>query len=146
MTSTKFAKMLKDSKIIDKKTFTANDSDLIFTKVLQKHSSNPKLMNYSTFRHHCISEIATKKGKSDNDIIGILILCAGPVFNATKAEANRFHDDKTLYTGTHAKGGIDNKVKTDVIDRSDADIRGVNQKELSHQASVEKIQAIARGK
>lgn len=30
---------------------------------------------------------------------------AGPALEGTKAEAVRFHDDKTTYTGTHARGG-----------------------------------------
>lgn len=29
----------------------------------------------------------------------------GPVLTGTKAEANKFHDDKSLYTGVHANGG-----------------------------------------
>ena len=33
--------------------------------------------------------------------------CGGPVLNSTKTETVRFHDDKSLYTGTHAQGGPD---------------------------------------
>jgi len=32
----------------------------------------------------------------------------GPTFSGTKAEANKFHDDKSLYTGVHANGGPTN--------------------------------------
>merc|ERR1711988_960898 len=31
--------------------------------------------------------------------------CGGPVLHATHAENVRFHDDKSTYTGTHARGG-----------------------------------------
>lgn len=31
---------------------------------------------------------------------------ASPSFNATKAEAVKFHDDKSLYTGVYAKVGV----------------------------------------
>lgn len=33
---------------------------------------------------------------------------SGPSFSGTKAEANKFHDDKSLYTGVHANGGPTN--------------------------------------
>lgn len=38
----------------------------------------------------------------------------GPKLAGTKAEANKFHDDKSLYTGVHAKGGP-STVDTDKI-------------------------------
>lgn len=50
----------------------------------------------------------------------------------TKAEANKFHDDKNLYTGVHAKGGpstVDRNNVHDIsqtLDRSGADVRGIN--------------------
>lgn len=34
-----------------------------------------------------------------------IVHCHGPQFNqATLTQYNRFHDDKTQYTGVHAKG------------------------------------------
>ena len=48
----------------------------------------------------------------------------------TQAQANKFHDDKALYTGVHAKGGpstIDTDKVADIgnlLDRTEADVRG----------------------
>ena len=53
------------------------------------------------------------------------------MFSGTKAEANKFHDDKSLYTGVYAQGGPSNVDKDKVsdisqtLDRSAADVRGV---------------------
>jgi len=37
-----------------------------------------------------------------------ILASGGPTFSGTKAEANKFHDDKSLYTGVHANGGPTN--------------------------------------
>ena len=48
----------------------------------------------------------------------------------TKAEAVKYHDDKSLYTGVHANGGpsvIDSDKVSDIsqiCDRTEADVRG----------------------
>lgn len=57
----------------------------------------------------------------------------GPVFTGTKADAVKYHDDKSLYTGVYAQGGpstVDagNGMISDIsqlVDRSDADVRGI---------------------
>lgn len=54
----------------------------------------------------------------------------GPVLTGTKAQATKFHDDKSLYTGVYAQGGpstVDGKVSdlSQLADRSGADVRGV---------------------
>jgi len=55
----------------------------------------------------------------------------GPVFTGTKAEAVKYHDDKSLYTGVYANGGPTNVDKDNIsdisqtCDRSDADVRGI---------------------
>ena len=60
-----------------------------------------------------------------------IIAVGGPVFHATQAEAVRFHDDKSSYTGVYAQGGPTNVDKQNVsdisqiLDRSAADVRGV---------------------
>lgn len=38
-------------------------------------------------------------------IVEIIGQSQGPTINATKADAVRFHDDPSTYTGAHAKGG-----------------------------------------
>jgi len=152
MTGAKYTKMLKDSKVIDKKTFTANDAELIFAKVVQKYSFNPKVMAFDVFLNHCIGLIAEKKRTTIDDVIATLSLCSGPVMNATKSEGSRFHDDKSTYTGQYTKGGPDTRVKGDtmseLLDRSDADVRGVKRRDSVTQQNVSamKIQAIARGR
>lgn len=51
-----------------------------------------------------------------------------PQSSGTVAEANKFHDDKSLYTGVHANGGPCTKDNTitlsTLMDRSPADVRG----------------------
>ena len=48
----------------------------------------------------------------------------------TKAQANKFHDDKDQYTGVHARGGpsvVDTDKIADIgqiLDRTEADVRG----------------------
>jgi hypothetical protein len=48
---------------------------------------------------------------------------------ATIPDAVAFHDDKSLYTGVHSKGGPTSNNNTislsTLADRSDADVRGV---------------------
>lgn len=60
----------------------------------------------------------------------------GPILKGTVAEANKFHDDKSLYTGVHAKGGPSTVDRSSGVvdmakqlDRSDADVRGVKYEE-----------------
>jgi hypothetical protein len=46
--------------------------------------------------------IAEKKGVSTDDVKALVEAHGGASFTGTKAEANKFHDDKSLYTGVHA--------------------------------------------
>ena len=39
------------------------------------------------------------------DLEAIILASGGKTLSGTKAQANKFHDDKALYTGVHAKGG-----------------------------------------
>ena len=48
---------------------------------------------------------AEKKGVTAEVLSGSIIAAGGPSFTGTKAEKVKFHDDKALYTGVHAKGG-----------------------------------------
>jgi predicted DNA-binding ribbon-helix-helix protein len=43
--------------------------------------------------------IGEKKKKSVEELVAQMAASKGPVTTATKAEANKFHDDKSLYTG-----------------------------------------------
>jgi len=95
-----FAKVAKDCKLIDKK-LTATDVDLIFAKVKAKAE---RRITYDQFMAG-LKEFATKKGVDASAVIEAVGASKGPVLTGTKAEANKFHDDKSLYTGVHANGG-----------------------------------------
>jgi hypothetical protein len=50
-------------------------------------------------------DIAKKKQMELPNYLIKLSKHEGPVLHGTVAEANRFHDDKSTYTGAHAQGG-----------------------------------------
>lgn len=123
-----FAKLAKDCKLLDKK-LTNVDVDLIFAKV--KDKSARKIV-FSQF-DNALDHFATKKGVSKGDVIKQIEHSGGPTFNATKASYNKFHDDKSLYTGVYANGGPTNvdvgrgptiSSISQICDRTPADIRG----------------------
>lgn len=97
-----FAKLCKDSGLIDK-ALTATDVDIIFAKVVQKGQRRIGLDQFDA----ALELLAEKKRASIDDIYDTVRCCGGPVHKSTKADMVRFHDDKSLYTGTHAKGGPD---------------------------------------
>lgn len=78
-------------------------------------------------------ELAADERKcSLDDICDALAKLHGPEFKGTKAEYNKFHDDKALYTGVHKQGGPTTYDKGKIVDlsflanRHHANIRGVN--------------------
>lgn len=79
-----------------------------------------------------IEHCAVKRGAHYDDLEQLMLKSGGPTFSGTVAEANKFHDDKSLYTGVYANGGpstIDTDKVHDIsqiMDRSDADVRGVS--------------------
>eukprot|EP00898_Chlorokybus_atmophyticus_P006461 jgi/Chlat1/6816/Chrsp51S06562 len=154
MDGTKFAKLCKDTGLIDKKftttvcarthahapTYTTTpfvtlpyltlvlrqSADIIFSKVKAK---GERKITYEGFAK-ALPLIAAEKGGMDVEAMKAKLLAAGgPIANGTKAEAVKFHDDKSLYTGVHAKGGpstVDNKISlSNLADRSAADVRGI---------------------
>jgi len=128
MDGRQFAKLSKDCNILDKK-LTNTDIDLIFAKVKDKTARKINYTQFTNALEHC----ATKKGISKADLISAIETAGGPKFSGTKAEAVRFHDDKSLYTGVHANGGpstVDagNGIISDIsqiCDRTGADVRGI---------------------
>ncbi|OEH79559.1 tubulin polymerization-promoting protein family member 2 [Cyclospora cayetanensis] len=119
-----FVKVCKDCKIFCK-LYTTTDADLIFAKVKQKGA---KTISPAEFEQ-ALQLIAEKKKMGYQDLVSQLSSAGGPVYTGTKALANKFHDDKSLYTGVHANGGPstkDQKVSdlSNLLDRSPADIRG----------------------
>lgn len=61
-----------------------------------------------------------------------------------QAEPNKFHDDKSLYTGTHVQGGptsTDNVITlSNLADRSSADVRGLPKRLSGKTAGVTNLQ------
>ncbi len=124
MDGRQFAKLAKDCKLLDKK-LTATDVDLAFAKVKDKAA---RKINFSQF-DMALDAFATKKGITKNDVIKQIEVSGGPTFQATKAAYNKFHDDKTLYTGVYANGGPTNVDSgrggiADLCDRTASDVRG----------------------
>jgi hypothetical protein len=114
MESKTFIKFLRDCNQITKK-FTTGDADLIFQKAKAKASApgagsyssgvvHGKRLNYEVFRAVVMPCLAEKKGKSVEEMIEeILSQCSGPSLNnVTTAQANKFHDDVSTYTGARA--------------------------------------------
>lgn len=123
-----FAKMAKDTKILDKH-LTATDIDLIFAKVKDKAA---RKINAHQFIKG-IEECAAKKKITFEALEASLLAVGGPVFTGTKTEKVKYHDDKNLYTGVYAQGGPTNVDAgrgaisdiSQLCDRTAADKRGV---------------------
>jgi len=150
-----FIKLLKDTKSLNKKKFSSGDADLIFQKHKTKQGTSAKALSYNVFRNGMVPDIAAKKEISVEKYIAKLAECEGPHLHATHAQANRFHDDKSTYTGAHAQGGPSFEPKTDLqdnLDRSAADVRGIKIKgediEVTdaHHSAALKVQNIHRKK
>lgn len=121
-----FNKFAKDTKCIDKKC-SATDIDLIFAKV--KNGPAARKIVYAEFTA-ALELVAAKKGIAMGALEEKILGAGGPVFAGTKAEANKFHDDKSLYTGVHANGGpstADGNISdlSQLADRSGAGVRGI---------------------
>jgi hypothetical protein len=113
MDNSHFSKMLKETKIIDTKSFTSTDADLMFNK----HKTERKL-TFANFRDKVLPEIAAKKKVTVEDLAATLASSA-PQSSGTKADAVKFHDDKSQYTGVYKAGGPTN------VDRNAGSLAGV---------------------
>ncbi|SBS88802.1 p25-alpha family protein, putative [Plasmodium ovale wallikeri] len=131
MDSRTFVKILKDSKLLNKK-LTAADADITFAKV---KTQGAKRINYDQFVE-AIKYLIDKYKLDYDQFVGTLCSEAsnGPILYGTKTDNVRFHDDKSTYTGVHKLGGptIIDKNKThfsdisEITDRSECNVRGVN--------------------
>jgi len=83
-----FAKMAKDCKVLNKKC-TNTDIDLIFARNKERTA---RKITYSQFVA-ALSECATKRGETMEQLTETILNQGGPVFSGTQAEAVRFHDD-----------------------------------------------------
>jgi len=95
MDSKCFAKLMTDSGIITTRG-EVNEIDLCFIKACPKSH----LMDFDLFKEAC-RFVGNKKGVPYEDIRQQIAACAGPQLHATQAQKNKFHDDKSLYTGSH---------------------------------------------
>lgn len=114
MDNSHFTKMLKECKIIGK-SFTGTDADMIFTKIKAKGA---RKITCAEFRSQGIPEIAKKLNKTSEEVEN-MIMSSAPQANATKADAVKFHDDKSQYTGVYKAGGPTN------VDRNAGSLAGV---------------------
>ncbi|GMH92899.1 hypothetical protein TL16_g12484, partial [Triparma laevis f. inornata] len=126
-TTAHLMKLCKDAKILDSH-LTRTNVDLIFTKVKSKGTTK---LSYDQFIQ-ALHMFAEKKRQSQTKIMLAIAAIRGPTVSGTVADPNRFHDDKSTYTGVHTKGGptkIDNMNNislSNLMDRSqNTDVRGV---------------------
>eukprot|EP00992_Anisonema_acinus_P012225 TRINITY_DN7980_c0_g1_i1.p1 TRINITY_DN7980_c0_g1~~TRINITY_DN7980_c0_g1_i1.p1 ORF type:complete len:171 (+),score=58.70 TRINITY_DN7980_c0_g1_i1:45-515(+) len=132
MDNAKFAKFCRDTKLLDKK-FTATDADLIFAKAKAK---GERKLKFAEFKGAALTLVAEKKGVAPNALLESICNAGGPTSSGTKADAVKFHDDKSLYTGVYANGGPSTVDRghdglAGIVSDHDAltaDIRGVVQK------------------
>jgi len=128
MSNKEFLKINKDCGLLDKK-YTTTDVDINFSKVKVKTSKNITFQQFES----ALNLAATKKGIEYSALVEKVLASSGPVFKGTKAEYNKFHDDKSLYTGVYAKGGPTNVDAgkggisdiSQLCDRTSADVRGI---------------------
>lgn len=135
MDNAHFAKMCKECGLVDK-VFTTTDVDMLFTKAKAKGA---RKITFQQFVEVIIPGIAAKK-KLTADQIADQIAQSSPKSSGTKAEATRFHDDKSQYTGVYKAGGPstidrDSANLSGIVDRrNEADVRGTTstQKQTYH--------------
>jgi Ca2+-binding EF-hand superfamily protein len=90
-----FIKLCVDSGLC--KQCSTGEADVVFAKF----KSASKKLDLNTFKD-ALRELARMRKVPTTDIQKIVGNCDGPKQSCTKADSVRFHDDKSLYTGTHA--------------------------------------------
>lgn len=128
-----FAKLCVETGIVNK-TCSKTDVDLIFTRAKAKAG---RKLNYSQFQQALLFLGEKRFPKSFKEVgppaaqqkvMDLIAASLGPKANATQPDFVKFHDDKTTYTGVHAKGGpttTDGHITlSNLMDRSPSDARG----------------------
>ena len=139
-----FAKLAKDTKLLDKK-LTTTDVDLAFSKIKERTA---RRITFDQFLAG-LNLFAEKKQCNVNAVYAKIAASQGPILKGTATDNVRLHDDTSTYTGVYAQGGPTN-VDVDrsldgLLDRSDADVRGVktgaaaNVDHLTHQVAGVRI-------
>lgn len=127
MDGAKFIKFFRDSGLLGGR-ITATDLDLIFAKAKPSKGASKLRFEDFTWALHMVAERA---GIAYMDIVAKAVESGGPIANGTIAEPNKFHDDRSLYTGVYKQGGptsVDHRVTIEaLIDRSfgDTTVRGI---------------------
>mmetsp|Transcript_3385 Transcript_3385/g.6463 ORF Transcript_3385/g.6463 Transcript_3385/m.6463 type:complete len:371 (+) Transcript_3385:74-1186(+) len=95
-------KVCQDCCLFDRK-FKQNDLDVIFSAAKQRGKNT---INFDAFKD-CVRGVAKKKNVPVKSVQAAVAEreALGMQMDATQADAVRFHDDKSLYTGMHARGG-----------------------------------------
>jgi hypothetical protein len=113
--SSKFLKLCVDGHLFDR-FYSRNDVDIVYMKHRASAAAGgahaARKMNFECFQN-ALLEIAFKKGQRLGALIDHISFrtAGGPSNNhGTIAEANRFYDDKTLFTGVAARAGTVNSV------------------------------------
>mmetsp|Transcript_31624 Transcript_31624/g.55600 ORF Transcript_31624/g.55600 Transcript_31624/m.55600 type:complete len:162 (-) Transcript_31624:403-888(-) len=131
MTGAKFFKFAKDCKLVDKQ-LTRTSIDLFFSRIKPK---GQRTINFKVFKSSLRALANLKFGSSDqasyDRLLGMIKANGQASSSGTRAQKNRFHDDKSLYTGVYARGGPSVKsggkiTLSKMMDRSGADVRGIN--------------------
>lgn len=99
-----FAKIFRDSHLLDTKHLTAPVVDIAFAKA--KVNKTERKITFQEFLV-AIDQCAEKKGVTTEDLAYAMVASCqrGPVLKATKTDAVRLHDDRSTYTGVYAQGG-----------------------------------------
>jgi len=98
MTNREFVKVCEDARVIDRK-LTKGEVDLVFTQI------NKRSLAFEDFQA-ALRFVAERKKVPIADIQAVVASVDGPTLNATVADAVKFHDDESLYTGMHAGEGL----------------------------------------
>lgn len=97
-----FVKLCKDAGLVDTE-MSSTVADLIFAKAAVKGQRRIDVQQLK----HALLLVAERKGLSAGLVLEMVCRhgFGGPQLNGTRADAVRFYDDKSTYTGVHANGG-----------------------------------------
>lgn len=128
-----FAKLCSETGIVNK-SCTKTDVDLIFTRAKAKAG---RKLNYSQFQMALLYLGEKRFAKTwkevgppaaQQKVMDLIAASLGPKANATQPDFVKFYDDKSTFTGVHAKGGpttVDGHITlSNLMDRSPSDARG----------------------
>eukprot|EP00658_Telonema_sp_P-2_P085777 TRINITY_DN9852_c0_g1_i2.p1 TRINITY_DN9852_c0_g1~~TRINITY_DN9852_c0_g1_i2.p1 ORF type:complete len:189 (+),score=30.33 TRINITY_DN9852_c0_g1_i2:215-781(+) len=117
--SRKFMKLCKDCGLLSPQ-LTRTDVDLIFLKAVPKGA---RKMSQEQFQFGC--QLIADKVRVPLDALVARLSSPSmrPATSGTRAQPNRFHDDRATYTGVYAPGGLAVGEDENLTDRSGADVR-----------------------